>query len=132
MDFLRGQYVIYGSVRIIWTGDEVRGRYNPNRSIYKILTGKKSLIFILHDFQYYYLNIMKFWNFMKTEISEIFGKFWNLMKVWKSFEILKKNYFFFFKFWTFMKFLNTDKLTNFLFICWGTGPSAMLFTTGGV
>ena len=47
MDFLRGQYVIYGSVRIIWTGDEVRGRYNPNRSIYNILTEKKVLNFYI-------------------------------------------------------------------------------------
>ena len=52
MDFLRGQYVIYGPVRIILTEDnviygpvriiltedEVRGQYNSNRSIYNILT----------------------------------------------------------------------------------------------
>ena len=38
MDFLRGQYVIYGPVRIILTEDEVWGQYNPNRSIYNILT----------------------------------------------------------------------------------------------
>jgi hypothetical protein len=46
MDFLQGQYVIYGPVRIILTEDEVRGQYNPfvrgqynpNRSIYNILT----------------------------------------------------------------------------------------------
>ena len=38
MDFLRGQYVIYGPVRIILTEDEVRGQYNPNRYIYNILT----------------------------------------------------------------------------------------------
>ena len=31
MDFLRGQYVIYGPVRIILTEDEVWGQYNPNR-----------------------------------------------------------------------------------------------------
>jgi hypothetical protein len=42
MNFLRGQYVqyvIYGPVRIILTEDEdeVRGQYNPNRSIYNIL-----------------------------------------------------------------------------------------------
>jgi hypothetical protein len=34
MDFLRGQYVIYGPVRIILTEDE--GQYIPNRSIYNI------------------------------------------------------------------------------------------------
>ena len=52
MDFLRGQYVIYGPVRIILTEDnviygpvriiltedDVRGQYNSNRSIYNILT----------------------------------------------------------------------------------------------
>jgi hypothetical protein len=34
MDFLRGQYVIYGPVRIILTEDE--GQYIPKRSIYNI------------------------------------------------------------------------------------------------
>jgi hypothetical protein len=38
MDFLRGQYAIYGPVGIILTEDEVRGLYNPNRCIYNILT----------------------------------------------------------------------------------------------
>jgi len=38
MDFLRGQYVIYGPIKIILTEDEVRGQYNLNRSIYNILT----------------------------------------------------------------------------------------------
>jgi hypothetical protein len=86
---------------------DLLGLYGPGTKseVDIILTGpyitywqkKKSLIFILHDFQYYYLNIMKFWNFMKTEISEIFGKFWNLMKVWKSYEILKKFWNFFFE-----------------------------------
>jgi hypothetical protein len=33
MDFLRGQYVIYGPVRIILTEDEVQGQYNHNRFI---------------------------------------------------------------------------------------------------
>ena len=54
---------------------------------------KKSLIFILHDFQYYYLNIMKFWNFMKTEISEFF---FLILKSYESLEIL----------WTFWIFWN--------------------------
>ena len=83
---------------------------------------KKSLIFILHDFQYYYLNIMKFWNFMKTEISEIFWKFWNLMKVLKSYE----NFEFFEIFWNFwnfetffkffLKFWTLNFRINFLFL----------------
>jgi hypothetical protein len=34
MDFSRGQYVIYGPVRIILTEDEIRGQYNPNSSIF--------------------------------------------------------------------------------------------------
>jgi len=38
MDSLQGQYVIYGPVRIILTEDEVWVQYNPNRSIYNILT----------------------------------------------------------------------------------------------
>ena len=38
MDFLWGQYVIYGPVRIILTSDFVLGQYNPNRFIYSILT----------------------------------------------------------------------------------------------
>ena len=38
MDFLRGQYIIYGPVRIILIEDEVRGQYNSNRSMYNILT----------------------------------------------------------------------------------------------
>jgi hypothetical protein len=38
MDFLRGQYVIDEPVRIILTEDEVAGQYNPNKSIYNILT----------------------------------------------------------------------------------------------
>jgi hypothetical protein len=55
MDFLQGQYVIYGPVRIILTEDEVRGQYNPNRSIYNILTELKVLNFyITYVFQYYY------------------------------------------------------------------------------
>ena len=29
MDFLRGQYVIYGPARIILIEDEVQGQYNP-------------------------------------------------------------------------------------------------------
>ena len=39
MDFLRGQYVIYGPLRImiILTETEVRGEYNRKRSIYNIL-----------------------------------------------------------------------------------------------
>jgi hypothetical protein len=43
MDFLRGQYVLYGPVRSILTEDEVRRQYNPNRSIYNILTELKVL-----------------------------------------------------------------------------------------
>jgi hypothetical protein len=31
-----------------------------------------------------------------------------------------------------MKFFNTDQLKKNLFVCGGTGTSAMLFTTGGV
>jgi hypothetical protein len=33
MDFSRGQYVIYGPVRIILTENEVQGQYNHNRFI---------------------------------------------------------------------------------------------------
>ena len=53
---------------------------------------------------------------MKTEIFEIFGKFLNLRKI---FEILNFKFYFIFvlEFWNFMKFLNTDKLTNFIFVC---------------
>jgi hypothetical protein len=58
MDFLRGQYVIYGPARIILIEDEVRGQYNPNSSIYSTLTELKVLNFyITYVFQYYYLNI---------------------------------------------------------------------------
>jgi hypothetical protein len=40
-------------------------------------------------------------------------------------EILNLKFYFIFvlEFWNFMKFLNTDKLTNFIFVCWGTGAS---------
>jgi hypothetical protein len=105
MDFLRGQYVIYGPVRIILTSDDLLGLYWPRAKseVNIILTGpyiaywqsKKSLIFILHMFfQYYYLNIkiLKFyenWNFWN---------FWNLKKCWilfENFEIL----------WNFLKIL---------------------------
>ena len=42
----------------------------------------KSLIFILHVFQYYYLNI----KILKFYETEIFWKFWNLMKILNFFE----------------------------------------------
>ena len=91
MDFLRGQYVIYGPARIILIEDEVRGQYNPNSSIYSILTELKVLNFyITYVFQYYYLNIkiLKYyenWNFLNIfflilksyENLELFWKFWN-------------------------------------------------------
>ena len=48
MDFLRGQYVIYGPVRIILTEDEVWGQYNPKGPYITYWQSKKSLIFILH------------------------------------------------------------------------------------
>jgi hypothetical protein len=49
MDFLRGQYVIYGPVRIILTSDddEVRDQYNPNRFTYNILTELNVLNFYI-------------------------------------------------------------------------------------
>jgi hypothetical protein len=50
MDFLRGQYVLYGPVRIILTEDKVRRQYNPNRSIYNILTELKVLNFYITCF----------------------------------------------------------------------------------
>jgi hypothetical protein len=50
MDFLRGQYVIYGPARIILIEDEVQGQYNLNSSIYSILTGFKVLNFYITCF----------------------------------------------------------------------------------
>ena len=67
---------------------------------------KKSLIFILHIILFnIIIQILKFWNFMKTEIYEIFWKFWNLMNVLKScenFEFVLKflKFRIFLKFWT--------------------------------
>jgi hypothetical protein len=75
-----------------------------------------------------------FWNFWN--IFKNFDFFWNFRNFeifcnFRNFEILNfkfiffqfKNFKIFWKFWNFMKFVNTDKLTNFHFVCWGTGAS---------
>ena len=107
---------------LYWPRKKSWGQYNPNRSIYNILTELKVLKFYIpYLFQYYYLNIkiLKFyqnWIFWKKKIIfksyenfEMKTKFWifEILKFVENFEILnfKKNFFFrnFEMLWNFMK-----------------------------
>jgi hypothetical protein len=103
MDFLRGQYVIYGPVRIILTEDEY-GQL-------KVLN-----FYITYVVQYYYLDIKilkfygnwNFWNIFKIFEIFIFFEIFEILNLefWKFFEILwnfmKTEIFeFFWNFWNF-------------------------------